>query len=165
MKFLFLMMLVACATKPTPSPSADQFFKGKVQRTSMRGEKYGPAFESFVRRTVIDGQFTECVYQEGKAYTVTLAKTANPTVFDVTDKLGYSTGKMIYADERMHAWRYDIQVLRPNKGKITGTGSFKADGGITTKKMWNNELIILEDYKLITRDEYMREIPASVTCP
>ena len=153
----------------TASPTQVQFFVGQIQRGSLDGQnKYGPPFESVVRRAIDpkEGKILECVFQEGKAFITEMARTANPLVYKVNDMGGFSTGTLIMETEAAQAWSYDVDVLKPMIGKITGSlnegnGARILPGGrMEIRKIWNNQMLISESYSAITENEYLTRLPS-----
>lgn len=144
-----------------------QFFLGKIQRSSMSGQLYGPAFESLVRRTNTGAGIKECVFQEGKAFVTEMISTANPLVYTVSDSGGFSAGSLRYENEHLEAWSYDVDVLKPMKGKITGDlaegrgGRIYPDGKMRIVKAWNNQVLISESYESISESEYLSRLPSA----
>jgi hypothetical protein len=164
------MLLSACAstrnTRRTASADSakSQFFLGKIQRSSVNGaQKYGPPFESLVRRTVDiqAGKIKECVFQENKAFITDMSKGENPLIFTVKDRGGFSEGDLIMEDETASAWSYDVKVLKPKSGKITGSldtgygARIFPDGSMEIRKIWSDQVLIFEIYHSISESEYL----------
>lgn len=161
-------------TIATASPAQVQFFVGKIQRGSLdRKTKYGPSFESVVRRTIDpkEGKILECVFQEGKVFITEMDRTNNPLVYNVNDLGGFSTGTLVMETEAAQAWSYDIDVLKPMTGKITGSLSERngarilPDGRMEITKIWNNQMLISESYSAVSENEYLTRLPSITPGP
>jgi hypothetical protein len=161
---VFLISINAFST----TTSVTQFFLGKVQRSSMDQRPFGPAFESLVRRTTNGTTVKECVFQEGKAFISEMAVTNSFLVFSVSDLGNFTSGNLMYEDENLSAWSYDINVLKPSSGKITGSlsnghgGRIFPDGTMKIIKIWNNQVMITENYSSIEESEYLKRLPSVV---
>ena len=173
MQFVSILFLAACASsRPAQGDRIIQanvqvfevqFYQGQIQRSSLNGAiMYGPKFESIVKRIVDKqhGKIQECVFQEGKAFLTILNKTEQPLQFEILDPAGFSKGKLIFSDETLTSWSYDIEVIKPIIGKISGQLSdgngakIFSDGKMEIKKVWDNKMLIHEIYNQITEDQY-----------
>lgn len=175
-----LFLLTACShmSAPEEAPAFNaqaaldrQFYVGTVQRYDYAGSrKIGPAFESLVRRTIGDGErvIKECVWQEGELFTVELRRTSEPLIYEVIDKNGFLQGRLVFEDATLAAWSYGIEVLKPYKGKISGSladgngGRIHPDGRMDIRKMWNRQMLIVEEYWAISEDEYKKRLDGLV---
>lgn len=147
-----------------------QYFAGKVQPSSLDGKTpYGPAVDSTVRRIVNrqDGIVIECVLQKGQMFYTTISRTSRPLVYSVRDSGDSFNGTLTFKDETLSAWSYDIQVTKPNQGHITGS---LPDHGATIlpqekkmliKKLWDNRVLITEEYDSIAEADYLQQVTAA----
>lgn len=152
-----------------------QFFKGRIQRSSLDGKTlYGPSFESVVRRMTDpqSGRITECVFQGGKAFVTWMTPTAAPLVYTAADADNSFSGFLTYADSSLRAWSYDINVTKPVEGSITGRLAEGNGARINAEKnqmqitkIWNNEMKIREEYISFSENDYLtwfEQLPAAV---
>ncbi len=165
-----ILTLSACTTSPTSSLEVNtlahsmQFFRGKIQRTSIDGKvPYGPAFDSVVRRNIdlTTGIIVECVFQEGKVFEATMTRSSEPLIFEATDSSKSFTGKILFENPSALAWSYDLQLIKPRAGQITGKLSEgngaridPSKGTMVITKFWNKQVRIHEEYTAISAEEY-----------
>lgn len=144
-----------------------QFFSGSVQMGSADGTiPYGPSYTSLVHRIVDkkNDHITECVSQQGATYVTEIDSTLKPLVFSVRDTTGNFTGTVTYSDQTLSAWSYDISVLKPQPGRITGNlpamgGRIDAmTGKMSIKKLWNNSVLFSEGYEAVSESRYKAEL-------
>jgi hypothetical protein len=144
-----------------------QYFSGNIQVSSVDGKiPYGSSYPSISRR-IVDfegGSVNECVFQKGKLFITVMTRTGNPLIFTANDSEGSFKGVLMFGDESLSSWSYDIEVFAPNKGKITGKLPDKgakideAAGTMTIKKVFNNQVLISEEYKSISKEDYENAI-------
>lgn len=171
-----LLSLSGCASRPAASESREvssttsdqiQFFKGQIQRSSLDGrQKYGPSFESIVRRVVDQnkGRILECVFQDGKIFVTEMIRTRDPLVYSVHDLGGFSSGHLTMETATAQAWSYDVDVLKPMTGKISGSlaegngARIFPDGRMEIRKTWNHQVLISEKYASISEEQYLNRL-------
>lgn len=167
--FFSIQVCAACASlgeRAIASSDSPQFYLGQIQRMSLSGQPYGPSFESLVRRIVDkeNGKIFECVFQEGKVFVTEMSRTDKPLQYAVKDFGGYSSGFLNLEDESASAWSYNVDVLKPYNGKITGSladgkgARIYPDGRMEITKVWNNQMLIVEKYHSISGQEYQTKI-------
>jgi hypothetical protein len=67
---------------------------------------------------------------------------------------------LTFNDESLSSWSYNIDVLSPNKGKITGElpeRGAKIDeivGTMVIRKIWDGQVLISETYNSISKEAY-----------
>ena len=173
LQLLSLLILASCTSAPAVQSGyasramsgtlTTQFFIGKIQRSSLDGsQKYGPQFDSLVKRTVDreHHKIQECVFQEGKAFVTQMTPTEVPLQFNVQDNGGFSKGFLIFKDDSLAAWSYNVDVVKPFVGKVTGSladgngAQIKDDGKMEIKKIWNGNMLIHEIYSPATLGQY-----------
>jgi hypothetical protein len=155
-----------------------QYFAGKVQVSSADGKiPYGPPYESIVRRRVsaLDGMVEECVLEKNKLFYTIITRTKEPLVFDAVDTDGTFSGKLIYSDTSLSAWSYDIQVVSPAKGTITGKlpeyGAVidEGSGTMNIKKIWtgkdkdgkDSSVLLTQHYEKSDASSYFEKLKAA----
>ena len=95
-------------------------------------------------------------------------KRTNGLIFNAQDTENSFQGTLTYSDESLSAWSYDINVSKPQQGKLSGNlpeNGGKIDlknGSLSIRKLWNNEVLITEKYKPISQGEYEDKISALV---
>lgn len=159
--------LKAGTTQSLKSGLEEQFFAGKIQTSSVNGvTPYGPPYDSLVHRIVDHKVSTiiECVYQQGRMFNTTMKRTSNPLAFSVHDSDDSFSGVLTFADETLSSWSYDINVLKPNQGKISGQlpdYGAKIDlkeKTVLIKKIWNQQVLITERYQVIDQAMYSEQL-------
>lgn len=171
---LVCLGMIACVSTEKRAPvrkmamfsRSVRYYSGQIEVTSMDGLKKFAAYPSLVRRSVESerGRILECVFQQGKAFVTEMSKTKQPLVYNVRDLGGFSTGRLIMEDGMLNAWSYEIDVLKPQKGKITGNvkdhkgGRIYPDGHMTIQKVWNEQSLISESYEMISEEAYQKRL-------
>lgn len=179
-EFILVLFLAACKSFGTATVErgfdstanfSTQFYIGKIQRSSLdEMQMYGPKFDSLVKRIVDknNGKIQECVFQEGKAFLTILKRTTNPLEFEVQDTTKFTKGYLIFSDETLSSWSYNIEVVKPIVGKITGLLSegngakISSDGKMEIRKIWDNKMLIHEIYNPISEAQYrdhLKDLP------
>ena len=82
---------------------------------------FGPPVSVLVYRVVDPekSRVIEIVHQRGKAF-VTVMKRTNGLIFNAQDTENSFQGTLTYSDESLSAWSYDINVSKPQQGKLSG---------------------------------------------
>lgn len=166
MKYLFALILAPIVLSSCAHGEYEiktEYYEGQIQRSSLDGaQKYGPAFKSLVKREINSetGVITECVFQEGRGFVNLLRRIENSRVYKLEDLGGYSEGRVIMGDDEGRTWSYDIKVLNPMKGTITGNlenghgAKIEKDGSLEIKKIWSQQMLISESYTPISKKAY-----------
>jgi hypothetical protein len=151
-----------------------QFFSGSVQVSSLDGKiPYGPAYPSIIKRVVnvLDGKITECVFENGELILTELDRTESPLIYSAHDATKNSfSGKLVYLDETLTAWSYDLEVETKNDqgkavtGKVSGSlpelGAIidSKSGNLTAKKVWNGNVLVSGSYPQVSQATYNKLI-------
>jgi hypothetical protein len=154
-----VLILSSCASdrklQSASSAPEVQYFAGKIQVSSFDGKiPYGPPYDSTVRRIVNaqDGMIEECIIQKNRLFYTIISRTSVPLVYDAIDTDGSFSGKLTYTDPTLSSWSYDIQVVTPNKGTISGSlpdyGAVidPSNKKMKIKKIWEKTTLITESY-------------------
>ena len=95
-------------------------------------------------------------------------KRLNDLVFKAQDTEKSFQGTLTYPDKSLSAWSYDLDVSKPQQGKLSGNlpdngGKIDQKTGILSiRKLWNNEVLITEKYNPVSESEYEDKLSALV---
>lgn len=164
MKILALILVLVGCSHQVVEDTKVEYYVGKIQRGSLTGQPYGPSVPSYVIRRVEDKRVIECVWQEKQKFVVYLNQTDEPQIYSVGDTTGGLGGQIKYNNAEHRSWTYDIQVIKPHAGRVTGAGELTAENGMKILKRWNEQMQISETYTRVKQDEFLRQSPDS-NCP
>lgn len=164
LSFSFLILLISPALL---AGEIIQYFSGQVQISSLdESVKRGPPYPSITKRIIAADKktITECVLQRGQVFLAFIRQTKNPRIYFAEDSNKSFTGYLMFNDDFLNEWSYDIDVTQPSAGKLLGQrpqyGAFISPltGEMLIRKIFNDSMLFTESYKLISAYEYQQLI-------
>ncbi|MBT6324694.1 MAG: hypothetical protein HOJ35_01895 [Bdellovibrionales bacterium] len=144
-----------------------KYYSGYSQFSSIDGaEIYGPKEFKIIKREVhLDlSKIIETIYKSNGTSIITNFSRINDSFsYNVSDLDESFNGIIEFESSELNSWSYNLDIIKPEVGKITGArpdygAIIDDDGTINILKIWNDSVLVSEEYKEITLNNFLTEL-------